>query len=35
MQQPLGYENQDATMVCLFRKSLYGLQQGRRQWNTN
>ena len=34
MQQPEGYAEGGANMVCHLRKSLYGLKQAPRAWNT-
>lgn len=33
MRQPPGLESEDKELVCILKKSLYGLKQGARMWN--
>ena len=32
MEQPLGYVQNNSSLVCLLKKSLYGLKQAPRAW---
>ena len=32
MEQPPGYVQDNSSLVCLFKKSLYGLKQATRTW---
>ena len=34
MKQPVGYEEGEKDLVCKLKKSLYGLKQSSRCWNT-